>query len=58
MKLIFEYEESISGHVPGIKKKNGNNNKKKRIKIIRQRIEISWPIYQVTWLVKNFHFLM
>lgn len=27
MKLIFEYEESISGHVPGIQEKNGNKNK-------------------------------
>ena len=27
MKLIFEYEESISGHVPSIKKQNGNKNK-------------------------------
>jgi glycine cleavage system protein P-like pyridoxal-binding family len=26
MKLIFEYEENISGHVPNIKKHNGNNN--------------------------------
>ena len=56
MKLIFEYEENISDHVPSIKKQNGN--KKKIIIIIRQRIEISWPIYQVTWLVKNFHFPM
>ena len=54
MKLIFEYEESISGHVPSIKKQNG----KIKIKIKIQRIEISWPIYQVTWLVKNFHFPM
>ena len=29
MKLIFEYEENISGHVPGIKKQNGNKNKNK-----------------------------
>jgi glycine dehydrogenase subunit 2 len=29
MKLIFEYEESISGHVPSIKKQNGNKNEAK-----------------------------
>src|SRR4029079_9027710 len=29
MKLIFEYEESISGHVPSIIKQNGNSNKNK-----------------------------
>jgi glycine dehydrogenase subunit 2 len=32
MKLIFEYEENISGHVPIIKKKNGNKNNNKNNK--------------------------
>ncbi|MGA8564665.1 MAG: hypothetical protein WB587_07905, partial [Nitrososphaeraceae archaeon] len=32
MKLIFEYEENISDHVPGIKKQNGNSNKNKNNK--------------------------
>jgi glycine dehydrogenase subunit 2 len=27
MKLIFEYEENISGHVPSIQMQNGNKNK-------------------------------